>query len=95
MSIKDGKLTLFWRDKWLYNKPLKEIHPDLFSMCMQPNICVHNVKNDPNCITFTRWLVEEWRQKWNRVLLDLELIQLCEGADYVQWEFGKKRQFQC
>jgi len=32
--IGNGKKTLFWKDKWLYEKSLEVLFPDLFAMCL-------------------------------------------------------------
>lgn len=50
---KNGKKTLFWVDTWLYSKPLCILLPSLFKLCEQPDITVHQVKANPNMITFT------------------------------------------
>jgi hypothetical protein len=60
MKVNDGKNTLFWKDAWLHDKPLRVLFPDLFKMCGQPDMLVFQVKLDPNCVTFTRWLVDDF-----------------------------------
>ena len=52
----DGKRTLFWKDVWLYNKPLCLLHPMLFDWCQNKNITVHNVLERNGRIPFNRWL---------------------------------------
>jgi hypothetical protein len=44
MCVKDGKKTLFWKDSWLYDKPLNSIFPDLFKLCSHPGISVAQMK---------------------------------------------------
>jgi len=84
----NGQKTLFWKDIWLYDQPLCVLFPDLFAMCQQLDIAVSQVKFDPQSLTFSRWLVDEWRVNWEKILLDVANVQLCEGADITTWKFG-------
>jgi len=47
MIIGNGQKTLFWKDKWLYEKSLELLFPDLFAMCLHQNITVEKVKMMP------------------------------------------------
>ena len=38
--VRDGKTTFFWKDTWLYEKPLCILYPVLFKFCQQQNILV-------------------------------------------------------
>lgn len=67
-KVGNGKTTLFWHDSWLYDKPLKVLFPDLCKMSMQQDITVHQVKSNPQSVTFTRWLVGGWRRNWEKNL---------------------------
>ena len=60
--VGNGRKTLFWRDKWLYEKSLEVLFPDLFAMCLQQNITVEQVKNDSTAVTCL--LCWEWCEKW-------------------------------
>lgn len=44
--VKDDNSTLFWKDAWLYDKPLNILFPDLFKLCEKQNISIRQVKND-------------------------------------------------
>jgi hypothetical protein len=48
MVVRDGKKTLLWKDIWLYGKPLSSLFPDLFKICDNPDITIHQVKSDPH-----------------------------------------------
>jgi hypothetical protein len=74
MNVGNGRKTLFWKDKWLYDKSLEVLFPDLFAMCLKQNITVEQVKNDPNVVLFTRWLVDKWREDWVKILHDTSLF---------------------
>jgi hypothetical protein len=93
MKIRNRHNTLFWKDKWLFAQPLSQLFPDLFSMCQQQNASVAMVILNPDAVTFTRWLVDDWRVSWNKILAELACIHLCEGNDIISWKFGNKGLF--
>jgi hypothetical protein len=64
------------------------LFPDLFAMCQQPDITVSQVKSNTQSVTFSRWLLGEWRENWEIILLDLTNIHLSNGVDSVTWKFG-------
>jgi hypothetical protein len=85
--------TLFWKDKCLYEKSLEVLFPDLFAMCLKQNITVEQVKNDPNAVLFTKWLVDKWREDWMKILHDTSLFNLNLCDNRVSWKFGLKGLF--
>lgn len=93
MILGNGKRTLFWHDTWLYDKPLIHLFPDLFAMCNQQKITVEKMKMDPSAVTFTRWLVDSWRDSWEQILIDSDNIRLVASDDKVAWKFGTKGLF--
>lgn len=93
MIIRNGQKTLFWKDKWLYEKSLELLFPDLFAMCLHQNITVEKVKNDPTAVTFTRWLVDSWGEKWKKILFDTSSVNLGVDDNKVSWRFGLKDLF--
>ena len=58
VMVKNGKYTFFWKDSWLYDKPLCILYPDLFKFCEQPNVNASQVHSDIESVSFTRWLVD-------------------------------------
>jgi hypothetical protein len=66
MKIKNGNGTIFWKDAWLYDKPLNVLFPDLLKICEQPDISVCQVKIDPNSLSFSRWLVDDLKSCWEQ-----------------------------
>lgn len=86
--MKNGQKTLFWKDIWLYDQPLYLLFPDLFAMCEQQDITVGQVLSDSHSVTFSRWLVDKWKEEWEKIVHDLTKIQLSEETNYVTWKFG-------
>jgi len=93
ITSKNGRGTLFWKDSWLYEKPLHLLYPDLFKLREQPDISVYDVKNNPQLVTFTRWLVDSWRLDWERICADVGEVTLNPGEDVTTWKFGPKGRF--
>jgi hypothetical protein len=91
--VGDGKLILFWRDKWLYDQPLMSLFPDLYKMTQQPDITLAKVKLNPGSLTFSRWLVGEWKKQWDSVLSDMNNIFLKDSANIVKWSLSSKGLF--
>jgi hypothetical protein len=91
--VGNGRKALFWHDKWLYEKSLIQLFPYLFAMCSQQNITVEEVEVNPSAVTFTRWLVDSWRDNWEQILLDTSNVILDGRADMVSWKFGNKGLF--
>ena len=93
IEIGDGKNTLFWKDSWLYSKPLCILFPELFKICEQPELTVFHLKSDINSMTFTRWLVDDLRVDWLTILSKLDDIQLPDERDVIKWRFGTNGKF--
>jgi hypothetical protein len=89
--IGNGQKTLFWHDKWLYDNSLIQLFPDLFDMCNQQNISVEKMKINPSAVTFTRFLVDIWKENWDQILLDTASVCLDMRDDKIAWKFGKGR----
>jgi hypothetical protein len=62
--------------------------PNLFAMCQQHDLTVFQFKSYPHLITFTRWLVDIWKESWDNILVDASQVQLCEGDNIITWKFG-------
>ena len=43
LKVNNGKLTLFWEDPWLYNKPLCVVAPILYDLCHDKLASVYHV----------------------------------------------------
>ena len=87
--VKNGKNTLFWKDSWLYEKPLCVLYSDLFKICEQPNVTVHQAHNDTQRISFTRWLTDILLLDWQKILNDMKDINFNSEEDTVSWKFGR------
>jgi hypothetical protein len=83
-----AKKTLFWKDTWMYDKPLSTLFPDLFKLCMQPDILVHQVKMNPQSVRFTRWLIDDLRLGCDKILEIVCRTDLMPGNDMAKWKFG-------
>jgi hypothetical protein len=60
------------------------LFPDLYKMTQQPDITVAKVNLNPASLTFSRWLVGEWKKQWDSVLFKMFNIHLNANADIVK-----------
>jgi hypothetical protein len=89
ISVKNGELTRFWQDPWIYEEPLSSHAPLLFELCENKNITVAcALKGDQ--IRFRRWLHNEIRNEWEKIWEDASKFQLEDQEDIVDWNLGKK-----
>jgi hypothetical protein len=63
---KNGSMTRFWLDPWIYKEPLAEHAPVLFALCENKEITVaHALQGIP--VLFRRWLHYEIRIEWDEI----------------------------
>ena len=62
-------------------------------MCQQSDLTVFQVKTDIQSVTFSRWLVDIWKENWEKNVHDLANVHLCDGVDFVKWKFGCNGRF--
>lgn len=72
MKINNGKATSVWRDSWLYDDPLCDLSPTLYKLCEQKDILVYQWLDKSVKITFSRWLTDDLRIEWGKILKDVE-----------------------
>lgn len=82
ISVKDGTLTRFWQDPWVYDEPLVSHVPVLFELCENKKISVaHALQGEP--ILFRRWLHSELRIQWEKIWDDAVNFQLEDYQDNI------------
>jgi hypothetical protein len=91
--IRNGRSTLVWRDTWLYSDPLSVRSPDLFKICGLKDTLVFQLINGLVPITFSRWLTDELRAEWNKIMEDISQTQLISEQDRVIWKLESKGKF--
>lgn len=87
------KKTFFQKDTWLYEKPLCVLFLDLFKFCEQQNILVNQVLNEPQTISFTRWLVDSLLSDQQMILNDMNNLNFSSREDLVSQKFGSLGRF--
>jgi hypothetical protein len=88
-----AKKYLFWKDTWMYDKPLSTLFSDLFKLCMQPNISVHQMKMNPQSVRFTRCLIDDLRLGCDKILETVDRTDFMPGNDMTKWKFGSNGYF--
>jgi hypothetical protein len=91
--VRNGKTTFFWKDNWLYEKPLCIVYPVLFKFCQQQNILVDQVRNNLQSVSFTRWLMDDMLTDWQITLSDMRKINFTSNKDSVAWTVGTAGRF--
>lgn len=66
-KVGDGMKTSFWDDKWLGQRPLKQLFPDIYNLNQQQRACVREVWGNPG-----------WNLSFRRLLNDWEVDRLTE-----------------
>jgi hypothetical protein len=77
-------------DTWLYSEPLSTTSPDLFKLCEQKDISVFHLVTGLVPVTFSRWLTDDLRTEWNKILADVLNVQLESEPDTVCWKLEDK-----
>jgi hypothetical protein len=83
VMINNGEHTIFWKDTWLYDKPLCVLFPDLFKFCDQQNILVEQARKETHTISFSRWLMDSLLLDSHRILSDMNKLDFGPGEDRV------------
>jgi hypothetical protein len=90
--VKNGVLTKFWQDPWLFDEPLAVVVPTLFELSKNKSISVAQaIQGEPIC--FRRWLHFELRAQWEKVWEAARNFQLDNSQDNIFWNLGKSRKF--
>jgi hypothetical protein len=92
--IGNGRRTFFWTDWWCQDRPIKEIFPDLFNICADPNISVAAAleSGDLN-IVFRRSRNPEGRRQWDELGRLTEPTVLSNSKDKVTWHLDSSGKF--
>jgi hypothetical protein len=91
IDVKNGSNTLFWKDTWLFDKPIQLLFPGLFEICLQPDISVAHMKQ--NLVRFKRWLVDDLKNGWCEITKKTDGLVLTNDKDVVIWNLGKSGNF--
>ncbi|KAH0634712.1 hypothetical protein KY290_035831 [Solanum tuberosum] len=62
LKVGNGAKTKFWRDRWFDQTPLKEAFPDLFLICVNPEVTIQEC-----------WSTQGWDISFRRCLNDWEI----------------------
>ena len=91
IDVKNGSNTLFWKDTWLFDKPIQLLFPELFEICLQPDISVGHMKQ--NLVRFKRWLVDDLQTRWCEIKKKADELVLTNDKDVVMWHLDKSGKF--
>jgi hypothetical protein len=84
--LKDRPQIRFWKDKWLSNEPLNLKYPALFNIARRKHDTVANILHTtPLNVSFTRALLGNNLENWNRIVSLLAILNLQEDRDMFIW----------
>lgn len=84
--LKDRPQIRFWEDKWLSNEPLNLKYPALFNIVRRKHDTVANILHTtPLNVSFTRALLGNNLENWNRIVSLLAILNLQEDRDMFIW----------
>jgi hypothetical protein len=92
--IGDGRKTMFWRDVWIVDCPLKIMFPALFECCEQTESTVWEVLRFGWInLSFPRSFGPQEVEQWDRLGVMLVNVGLREDRDIVCWKLEKNNKF--
>jgi hypothetical protein len=90
VKTNDGRNTMVWNDTWLYSKPLCDLYPDLYKLCDQKNMTVHQMISGEIATSFNRHLTPDLKRDWEKILTDIFALNYNHNQDCVSWKLEKK-----
>jgi hypothetical protein len=82
-SIRDGRRTKFWMDRWVGEAPLKDRFPDLFNIACSQMDSVAQVCGSNEPLRFRRQLDQALLSSLEEIQAVIESTALSEGPDKV------------
>jgi hypothetical protein len=67
--------------------------PDLYEMCNDKIILVQHVRERNAQLDFRRWLNNDIRGNWDKIMEKFQDFEFQETEDYVSWKWGKSKEF--
>jgi hypothetical protein len=86
IKVKNGKQMLFWKDTWLFDKPIYMLAPVLFDWCSNKNITVHQFLIQNGQIPFDRWLPPVLFEQWEGIVDRAFCFQFQNEDDNIRWK---------
>jgi len=93
VCTKNGNLTRFWKDRWLYQQPLCITDPELFELCECKEATVDKIRCWEVIISFRRWLPRDLRDRWEQIWEDVLSFPLDNDPDVILWSLEKNNKF--
>lgn len=83
--VNNGNIARFWEDKWLYERSLALMYPDLYSICNDKNLVVKDCRDRHWDLSFRRWLSSDQIRNWNLIKQKADEFDFKNLMDKVQW----------
>jgi hypothetical protein len=84
VKIGVGNLARFWEDSWLYERPLADCYPELYSICHDQHVLAQHCCEKQWQLSFRRWLSEPLQQQWDIIKQKLSNFHFIIEDDQVR-----------
>jgi hypothetical protein len=91
LVVKNGKLTSFWLDPWLEEKPLCLIYPILYELCTNKKSPLFHVKQKGWVLEFNIRLPGIIRLQWYQLAHKLNQVTLEQCSDQAVWRWNASK----
>lgn len=91
IHTRSGDKTSFWEDPWLCEMPLAISDLELYDICNDKDIHVMEIREKNDQLDFRRWLCEDGRASWNKILEKFHTFDFQDLGDYVVWKWEKRK----
>jgi hypothetical protein len=88
VETENGKMTLFWKDPWLWDEPICLTAPVLFDLCDEKDITVYHFLAKEGQIKFSRWLPPVLFDQWLTIVGGVFNLRYQNTKDSVKWKWG-------
>jgi hypothetical protein len=90
---RSGDKTRFWEDPWIDEIPLAMSEPDLYDVCNDKYLLVQTVRERDGQLDFRRWLSDDNKSNWDKIMDKFQAFEFQELGDCVSWKWGKTKEF--
>jgi hypothetical protein len=93
MKVGNGKLTSLWHDAWCSSQPLRDMFPDIFTICNEQNVTVAESAALGWNLSFRRFLTPDLGHQVHGLLHIVRQTVLSHEKDKLCWKWTKSGKF--
>jgi hypothetical protein len=89
VSLGKGNICRLWKDAYMDDVPLCELHPALFDLCQMQDCTVQKCVDSNYVIPFRRRLHGDLLETWHLITSKLENLTLSDTTDKISWSLNR------